>query len=313
MKKIITFLMSLMAIFLLVACSTSSKEKAEQTQTNSSAISKMPEIEGISYRGDVPESPKRVASMASSYTGYLIKLDFNIVAATTYDKKNPVFADAIKDAEIMLPTDLEALAATEPDVIVVGSTEQNLDQLEKIAPLIVIEYGKHDYLQMMTDFGQIFNKEKEAQKWLSSWEKKVADAKEKVLAVTGAEASFTVMGLFEKQFYLFGKNWGRGGEILYQALGYKAPEKVEKEVFPTGFLEVSREVLPDYIGDYVLVAAENEETGASLYESDLWKNIPAVQKNQVIKVDANVFYFTDPVSLEHELDVLTEAILSMKN
>lgn len=308
MKKTLSLLLSLMAIFVLVACSTSSKEKAEQSQSSSSAISKMPKIEGITYRGEVPESPKRVASMASSYTGYLLKLGFNIVAATTYDQKNPVFSDAIKSAEIMLPTDLEALAATEPDVIVVGSTEQNLDQLEKIAPLVVVEYGKHDYLQMMTDFGHIFGKEDEAKKWLASWEKKVSEAKEIVHDATGKDATFTVMGLFEKQFYLFGNNWGRGGEIIYQAFGYQAPEAVEKEVFPTGYLEVSREVLPNYIGDYVLVAAENEETGASLYESDLWKNIPAVQKNHVIKVDANVFYFTDPVSLEHELEVLTEAI-----
>lgn len=310
MKKSLTFLLSLAALLVLVACGSSGKSGAENTQNASSAISKMPKIDGITYRGEVPENPKRVASMASSYTGYLVKLGFNLVAATTYDQKNPVFADAVKDAEIMLPTDLEALAAVEPDVIVVGSTEENLDQLAEIAPLIIIEYGKHDYLQMMTDFGQIFNKEDEAKAWLSDWEKKVADASEKVKAVTGDEATFTVMGLFEKQFYLFGNNWGRGGEIIYQAFGYKAPEKVESEVFPTGYLEVSQEVLPEYIGDYVLIAAEDDKTGASLYESDIWKNIPAVQKNHVIKVDANVFYFTDPVSLEHELDVLTDAIMA---
>lgn len=308
MKKILSLGLCLLACLSLAACATSTKDKAEQQSTTSSAISKMPEIKGISYRGQVPENPKRVASMASSYTGYLVKLGFNLVAATTYDKKNPVFTDAVKKADIMLPTDLEALAATEPDLIVVGSTEENLDQLAEIAPLVIVEYGAHNYLQMMTDFGQIFGKEKEAKSWLTSWEKQVANAKEKVQAKTGTDVSFTIMGLFEKQFYLFGQNWGRGGEIIYQALGYQAPEKVKTEVFPTGYLEVSREVLPEYIGDYVLVAAENEETGASLYESDIWKNIPAVQNNKVLKVDANLFYFTDPVSLEKELDIITKAI-----
>lgn len=303
MKKIIVLLAVLSTLF-LVACGNSSTKIADTP-----AISKMPKIEGIAYHGNVPENPKRVASMASSYTGYLIKLGLNITAATSYDQKNPVFKDAIKDAEIMLPTDLEALAASEPDLIVVGSTEENIEQLAKIAPLIVIEYGVHDYLQIMTDFGKIFNKEKEAEKWLGDWDKKTKEVATEVKAVTGEQATFTIMGLFEKQFYLFGQNWGRGGEIIHQALGYKAPEKVIKEVFPAGYLEVSQEVIPEYIGDYVLVAAENDETGASLYESDIWKNIPAVQNNKVIKVDANVFYFTDPVSLEHELDVIHKAIL----
>lgn len=303
MKKIIVLLAVLSTLF-LVACGNSSTKIADTP-----AISKMPKIEGIAYHGNVPENPKRVASMASSYTGYLIKLGLNITAATSYDQKNPVFKDAIKDAEIMLPTDLEALAASEPDLIVVGSTEENIEQLAKIAPLIVIEYGVHDYLQIMTDFGKIFNKEKEAEKWLGDWDKKTKEVATEVKAVTGEQATFTIMGLFEKQFYLFGQNWGRGGEIIHQALGYKAPEKVIKEVFPAGYLEVSQEVIPEYIGDYVLVAAENDETGSSLYESDIWKNIPAVQNNKVIKVDANVFYFTDPVSLEHELDVIHKAIL----
>lgn len=308
MKKLTTLLLATLVALVLVACGAKSTAPSD-----SSAISKMPKIEGITYHGKVPENPKRVASMASSYTGYLVKLGLNLVAATSYDQKNPVFKDAVKDAEIMLPTDLEALAAAEPDLIVVGSTEENIEQLAKIAPLIVVEYGVHDYLQMMTDFGQIFNKEDQAKQWLSDWETKTKTVASEVKAVTGEQATFTIMGLFEKQFYLFGNNWGRGGEIIYQALGYQAPEKVTNEVFPKGYLEVSQEVIPEYIGDYVLVAAENTETGASLYESDIWKNIPAVKANHVLKVDANVFYFTDPISLEHELDVIRTTLLDTAN
>ncbi|SUM34508.1 putative ferrichrome binding protein [Staphylococcus gallinarum] len=35
---------------------------------------------------------------------------------------------------------------------------------------------------------------------------------------------------FDKKLYSYGPNWGRGGEVLYQAFGLKMPEKLDKLV-----------------------------------------------------------------------------------
>lgn len=304
-KSLLAMLATAAAALFLVACSSSST-------TNTSATSKMPTIEGFSYQGQVPESPQRVVSLASFNTGYLAQLDLNLVGVTSYDKKNPVLADKVKDAKEVASTDLEAITALQPDLIVVGSTEENIDKLKEIAPVISIEYGKRDYLQLVSDFGQIFNKESEAQAWLDSWKKKTEETAKELKAVTGEDATFAVMGLNQKEIYVFGNNWGRGGEVIYQALGYKAPQKIQDEVFPTGYLSISQEVVDQYAADYILVAAEDHSTGASLYESDVWKSIPAVQANHVLKVDANAFYFNDPLTLEYELQTIRDAILNMK-
>lgn len=309
MKKFLSALSLILVAVLLVACSNSSNSSTAPEKTD---LSSMPKIDGFTYKGEVPQSPKRVVSLASTYTGYLAQLELPLVGVTSYDVKNPALTDYVKDAKEVMAKDSEAILALNPDVIVVGSTEENLDKLADIAPLIIVEYGKRDYLELVSDFGKIFNKEKEAEAWLTQWEKDVATVKEEVTALTGKEATFTIMGLFEKEIYLFGNNWGRGGEIIHQALGYTAPKKVLNEVFPTGYLAISQEVVADYIGDYVVVAAEDEKTGAALYESDIWKDIPAVKEGRVIKVNANVFYFNDPISLEYELDVLREGILATK-
>ncbi len=100
--------------------------------------------------------------------------------------------------------------------------------------------------------------------------------------------------------------------MIYQALGFKAPQKVVDDVFKAGYLEVSQEVLPKYIGDYAIVAAEDEKTGASLYESDVWRSIPAVQQGHILKVNANAFYFNDPLSLEYELKTLENGLKAME-
>ncbi|MGT2958629.1 ferrichrome ABC transporter substrate-binding protein [Streptococcus bovimastitidis] len=308
MKKMFAFIAVLASCFLLVACSSN----PQNAKDDKLVISKMPKISGFTYKGQVPENPKRVISLSSTYTGYLAKLDLNLVGVTSYDQKNPVLKKYIKNAKVVSATDLEAITALKPDLIIVGSTEENQEQLAEIAPTISIEYRKHDYLQVFSDFGKVFNKSKETDQWLNDWKQKTSALSKEVKAVTGKNATFTIMGLYEKEIYLFGKDWGRGGEIIHQAFGYKAPDKVEKEVFPKGYLSISQEVLPDYIGDYVVVAAEDEKTGAALYESQIWKNLPAVQKKQIIKVNANTFYFTDPLSLEYELKTLKKAILANK-
>ncbi|HEL0045434.1 TPA: iron-hydroxamate ABC transporter substrate-binding protein [Streptococcus equi subsp. zooepidemicus] len=307
MKKLLLILTVFVTAVTLVACSSQNKS---QESTSKASLSHKPKIAGVTYYGDIPAKPKRVVSLAATYTGYLAKLDLNLVGVTSYDKKNPVLTKSITQAKQVAATDLEAITALKPDLIVVGSTEENIDQLAKIAPLISIEYRKRDYLQVFSDFGRIFNKEKETNQWLADWKQKTSDYEKEVKQITGSAATFTIMGLYEKEIYLFGKDWGRGGEIIHQAFHYDAPEKVTKEVFKQGYLSLSQEVLPDYIGDYVVVAAEDDQTGSALYESDLWQQIPAVTNNHVIKVNANVFYFTDPLSLEHQLEVLKKAILS---
>ncbi|MGT2785492.1 iron-hydroxamate ABC transporter substrate-binding protein [Streptococcus merionis] len=307
MKKILAPIVSLIAILFLVACGSSN---TAETTKGELTVSSMPEIKGVTYYGEVPANPERVVVLSSTYTGYLAKLDFNLVGVTSYDKKNPVLKKKVADAKEVAATDLEAILALEPDVIVVGTSEENLDQLAEIAPVVALEYGARNYLEIMSDFGAIFNKKDQAQKWLTDWKAKTAEVAKELKAAIGEDKTFTIMGLYEKEIYLFGDNWGRGGEVVHQALGFKAPQKVIDDVFPTGYLSISQEVVADYIGDYVVVAAEDDQTGTALYESDVWNAIPAVKEGRVIRVDANAFYFNDPMSLEYELDVLREAILA---
>ncbi|HFU3985549.1 TPA: iron-hydroxamate ABC transporter substrate-binding protein [Streptococcus suis] len=302
MKRFVTLISLLLGLILLTACSAISKD-----ETNTS-LSSMPTIEGISYYGEIPAQPKKVVSLNFANTGYLLQLGFDVVGATTYDINNPAFKNKLTNAQLVTSEDLEAITALEPDLIVTSSTDEKLEQLAAIAPTIALEYGKHSYLETLTVFGNIFSKEDQAQEWQTNWKEKITTASEKIKAVTGQDASFTIMGYLGKDLYLFGNNWGRGGEIIYQELGFTAPQKVKDEVFGPGFLAVSQEVLADYAGDYIILAVEDQSLATSLENSDSWKNLPAVQDNHILKVDTKAFYFNDPISLEYQLDLLTKMI-----
>ena len=310
MKKFLSFATLTVTIFLLVACGSSSKSE-NSTSSDKVELSSKPKIDGFHYYGDIPKNPKRIASLSSTYTGYLLQLGFDPVTVTSYDAKNPVLKEKVKNAKVLMPEDLESIAKQKPDLIVVDASDKNIDELKKIAPTIAIDYGKNDYLEILNRFGQIFGKEKEADQWIADWKSKTADIGKQLKEKLGQDVTFTVVGLYEKEIYLFGNNWGRGGEVIYKSLGFDAPQKVKDEVFPSGYLQVSQETVSEYIGDYVLVAAEDDKTGSALYESDVWKSIPAVQQNHILKVDANAFYFNDPLTLEYELKTIQDGLEKM--
>ena len=310
MKKFLSFATLTVTIFLLVACGSSSKSE-NSASADKVELSSKPKIDGFHYYGDIPKNPKRIASLSSTYTGYLLQLGFDPVTVTSYDAKNPVLKEKVKNAKVLMPEDLESIAKQKPDLIVVDASDKNIDELKKIAPTIAIDYGKNDYLEILNRFGQIFGKEKEADQWIADWKSKTADIGKQLKEKLGQNVTFTVVGLYEKEVYLFGNNWGRGGEVIYKSLGFDAPQKVKEEVFPSGYLQVSQETVSEYIGDYVLVAAEDDKTGSALYESDVWKSIPAVQQNHILKVDANAFYFNDPLTLEYELKTIQDGLEKM--
>ncbi|MEG3302383.1 ABC transporter substrate-binding protein [Streptococcus suis] len=309
MKKFLAIFSLFVGLVFLTACSTSSS-------STDAELSNMPKIEGITYHGDIPKNPKKVVNFAYSYTGYLLQLGIDVSSySLDLEKNSPAFGDKLKDVPQLTTADTEAIAAQKPDVILVFAGDDNLETLKEIAPVIEITYGKSDYLKMLTDVGQIFGKEKEAQAWLNQWDKKVATAKEELKGLIDTSSTFTVMDFFDKNIFLYGNNFGRGGELVYRALGFAAPAKVQEDIInKEGWFGVSQEALPEYVGDYVLVNVNDKtkEAAASLKESDIWKNLPAVKNGHVIEVDYNLFYFSDPMSLDLQIDAFVSAIQKLQ-
>ncbi|HEM3441953.1 TPA: ABC transporter substrate-binding protein [Streptococcus suis] len=309
MKKFLAIFSLFVGLVFLTACSTSSSSTDVE-------LSSMPKIEGITYHGDIPKNPKKVVNFAYSYTGYLLQLGIDVSSySLDLEKNSPAFGDKLKDVPQLTTADTEAIAAQKPDVILVFAGDDNLETLKEIAPVIEITYGKSDYLKMLTDVGQIFGKEKEAQAWLDQWDEKVATAKEKLKGLIDTSSTFTVMDFFDKNIFLYGNNFGRGGELVYRALGFAAPAKVQEDIISKeGWFGVSQEALPEYVGDYVLVNVNDKtkEAAASLKESDIWKNLPAVKNGHVIEVDYNLFYFSDPMSLDLQIDAFVSAIQKLQ-
>lgn len=310
MKKLTWTIIATLLIGILAACGNGAKK--EENQSGDSAKEETRIYQAENGKIEVPANPKRVVVLASSYTGHFLALGIKPIAITQWETQNKFFEGKLDGAEIVTSDSLDKILELEPDLIVAFSHEKNIDKLEKIAPTVVYSYDKYNYLDIFIEIGKLVGKENEAKQWVEEWKQKTKEAAEKVKEAIGEDATITVLEPYGKDLYIYGNNWGRGTEILYQALGLKAPEKVEKDAFGTGYKAISAEVIPEYAGDFIFLGDGGNNSDTSFMEIDVWKNIPAVKENKVIKFDSKSFYFNDPISLEKELEYIVEQLTKYK-
>lgn len=309
MKKLYIPLM-LLLLLALSACG-SKAEKQNHTEATAASEQGNKSKTTITYQSEngpveVPADPKRVIVL-STFAGNVMQLGVNIVGVDSWSKDNPRFGQ-LKDVEEVTDDSLEKIIELNPDLIIGLSNIKNLDKLKEIAPTVTYTYGKVDYLTQHIEIGKLLNKEKEATAWVEDFKKRAQKTGEDIKAKIGPDTTVSVIEKFDKQLYVFGDNWGRGTEILYQEMKLAMPEKVKEMALKAGYYALSTEVLPEFAGDYV-VLSKNAEADNSFQETETYKNIPAVKNNRLFEVNSKEFYFNDPLTLEFQLDFFAKAFL----
>jgi iron complex transport system substrate-binding protein len=308
----------MLALLMLIvsACGNNAANNAGGSSESSGAeatASPSPEADAgtITYASEtgdieVPASPKRIIALTNAPN--ILSLEGAVVGVDEWTKKNPLFEGKLTDVETVAEDDLEKIIELEPDLIVAGSHNKNLEKLADIAPTVVYTWGKLDYLAQQLEIGKLLNKETEAQAWIDDFTARAKAAGEEIKAKIGADATISVFETDAKDFYVFGNNWARGTEILYQAMGLNMTDKVKTDALGPGYYTLSLETVPDYAGDYI-VLSRSSAADNSYMETETWKNIPAVKNGHVIELDTESVTYSDPISLEYMLDIFKEGLL----
>ncbi|WP_080873622.1 iron-hydroxamate ABC transporter substrate-binding protein [Oceanobacillus timonensis] len=302
MKKLL-FLLGCMLSLLIMGCSNQSDEEQNNAEEETSD-------ETVTYESEtgpveIPADPQRIVALSNGPN--VFALDGNLVGVDEWTKASPLFEEGLADVEVVSENDPESILALEPDLIIAGSHMENLDELEKIAPTVIYTWGKLDYLQQHLEIGKLLNKEEEAQEWMDDFSERAKAVGDKIKEEHGEDVSVSVFETDSKNFSVFGDNWARGTEILYQAMELTMPEKVQEDALADGYYSLSLETLPEYAGDFIVLSemgAENEFT-----KSETWQSIPAVENNQVIAFNTEEATYSDPVTLEHLLAIFEEGFL----
>lgn len=302
MKKLL-FLFGCLLCLIVMGCSNQSDGK--QNNAGKEGSDKTVTYESEQGPVEIPADPQRIVALTNGPN--VFALDGNLVGVDEWTKANPLFEEGMADVEVVSENDPESILALEPDLIIAGSHMENLDELEKIAPTVIYTWGKLDYLEQQLEIGKLLNKEEKAGEWIDDFSKRAKAAGEKIKEKHGGDVSVSVFETDSKNFSVFGDNWARGTEILYQAMELGMPEKVQEDALAEGYYSLSLEALPEYAGDFIVLSkmgANNEFT-----KSETWKSIPAVENGQVIEFDTKEATYSDPVTLEHLLRIFEEGFL----
>ncbi|MGW8024782.1 ABC transporter substrate-binding protein [Staphylococcus xylosus] len=297
-----TLLFPLLVLVLILAACGNKSDSDKKEETKSYKLDSGKSI-------DIPKKPQRIAVVAPTYAGGIKYLGGDIVAVNEQVDSSKLLKDKFKGVEKIGENDVEKVAKAKPDLIVVYSTDKNIKKYNKIAPTVVYDYGKHKYLDQQRELGKLLGKEDKVASWEKEWKAQTKKDGQEIKDKIGEDATVSIFDEFDKKLYSYGPNWGRGGEVLYQAFGLKMPDKLNDLVKKEGWAEVKQEKIADYAGDYIVSTSEGKSKPA--YEkTDLWQNIPAVQKDQVIQVQAETYWYNDPYTLEYMRKDLKEKFLN---
>lgn len=320
--------MPLFIVFMLIiaACGNNTTNNANNNTTNTSnsiasnaavnnSQQEQPtttEPQLVTYQSEngpiqVPANPQRVVVLASFNAGSLLALEVPVVGVDEWAAGNSNYADKLKDVAIISEDDIEGVLNLEPDLIIAAPTTANLDKFKEIAPTITYTYGALDYLSQHIEIGKLVGKEIEAQAWVDDFKARAKQVGDDIKAKHGDSVTVTVIENFAKQMYVFGNNWGRGTEILYQEMGLGMTQKVADMALADGYYALSVEVLPQYAGDFIVLS--NDGADNSFKDTDTYKNIPAVSNGHVIEANAADFFFNDPITLEFQLQLFVDGFL----
>ncbi len=301
LKKIKKIGIALAAVFSIAYMSGCASRPADESAAEETKV-----VQTDKGEVEIPAHPQRIVS--DYYLGEFLAVDTKPVIASPYALDNPYLADQVEGIEPMNITSAETaqemIAAAEPDLIVT-ITEADYEKYSKIAPTVYIEDGKRSDEQLFRYIAQLVGKEKEADEYLRKFHEKVEKTKPEVQQAVG-DKTVSIVEVWPQQIYSMGSHFARGGTILYDLWGLKAPETVQKEMVDgdEAYQVVSLEALPDYTGDYILYGVLSDTDPDFVTDSAIWNNLPAVQAKRVLPYRQVVFMHRDPISLNGQLDEL---------
>lgn len=297
---------------IMVACNKTGDSTTKQQDNDKKEEKETRVVKTIHGDIEIPSKPKRI--VVDGYLPTLLLLDENPVGATGSDLENIHIQNLIAGIDSIGDSSKEKILELNPDLIISATSENSaFEDFSKIAPTIIIPYETYkDAHEEVTAFGEILGKEKEAQEWLVSFDKKIEEQREKIKKVMGTKGTVSIFGAYNKDVYIYGDGIYRGGQAIYKQLQLTPPEKIKKELIDTGdtFKQISFEALNDYAGDYIFL---DQSYGGKLdKKNSMWTSMDAVKKDRIFDLDPKRFWPYDPIAVLAQAEEIADLLVSKK-
>lgn len=250
----------------------------------------------------VPCAPKKVVTLGQGQTDSVLALGSTPVGVVEpwTDDWYEYLPDEVEDAEVVgteIEPDLEKIAALQPDLIL-GSKlrhEALYDKLSEIAPTVYSETIGVTWKENVSLWAEALCTPEVGDKVIADYEAR-ADQLGKDLEEAGkADLEISVIRFMPDQVRIY--LTGFPGSVLRDVgLQRPEPQRVKDWEKSEQLIEISEERIPDMDGDLIfqMVSSEHyaqqgnqtvDEQIERWTKTDLWKNLSAVEQDDVVIVD----------------------------
>ncbi|MGN4256951.1 ABC transporter substrate-binding protein [Bacillus cereus group sp. MYBKT14-1] len=290
-KKLIMFCIMILMV-VIAGCS-----KEEKKENNISAKAKDSyTVKHAMGETTVNGTPKKVVVLTNEGAETLLAVGVTPVGTTkprAGDEWYPHLAKELKNTEVVgteRDINLEAVMKLKPDLIIGNKMrhEKIYDQLKEIAPTVYAETLRGDWKENFTLYTKAVNKEKEGQKALDDYKKRIEGMKEKLGDKLNSKVS--IIRFVPGDVRIYQKNSFSG--VVLNDIGFKRPPLQDKDDF--AIKGITKEQIPNMDGDYLFYFtsdkdADKNNEGISLAkewtEDPLFKQLQASKNNKVFQVD----------------------------
>nr|WP_295734796.1 ABC transporter substrate-binding protein [uncultured Intestinibacter sp.] len=269
----------------------------QQTQQEQSAEQTTVQItDANGEKSELKKNPKRVVVFDYGVADILKNLGVDAVVGLPKNGKMPEILSNYSDDKYtnvgsLKETDFEAVESLNPDLIIIGGRQaEDIDSFKEIAPTVNLAVDGQDYMNsfktVVTDLGNLFDKQDEAKKAIDEIEAKIAKVN-KTVKEKGLTASVVMANEGSISAFSAKSRYG----LIYNGLGFA---EVDKNIDDsTHGQQVSFEYFLENKSDYVFVVDRGAVTGKGEAASKLFDN-EVMNKTEVAK-NGNIVYLNSVI------------------
>ena len=269
----------------------------QQTQQEQSAEQTTVQItDANGEKAELKKNPKRVVVFDYGVADILKNLGVDAVVGLPKNGKMPEILSNYSDDKYtnvgsLKETDFEAVESLNPDLIIIGGRQaEDIDSFKEIAPTVNLAVDGQDYMNsfktVVTDLGNLFDKQDEAKKAIDEIEAKIAKIN-KTVTEKGLTASVVMANEGSISAFSAKSRYG----LIYNGLGFTEADKNIDD--STHGQQVSFEYFLENKSDYVFVVDRGAVTGKGEAASKLFDN-EVMNKTEVAK-NGNIVYLNSVI------------------
>ncbi|GAA3402904.1 helix-turn-helix domain-containing protein [Paenibacillus hodogayensis] len=250
------------------------------------------ELVGVSPSAFARSKRDKVAAVSYHYAAHLLTLGI-IPYAAPVDKERErhrsLYHDRIPVHLLRgksLPAELwrqnmQSLADAKPELILCDEVipPEIGRQLQQIAPTVVVPWMKEQWRGHFRTIAALLGKEKEADRWITDYDRKAADARERIRGLIGQE-TVALFHIMAGQLVIYGQR--NGGSVLYGDLRLTPACDIQTIAV---FRVVTEEQLPLYDADHALIVVDRDPASLRLWQQlrtgYVWPNMQFARRGHV--------------------------------